>query len=164
MGIKPLYYYASDRYFIFSSEVRTLLGTGLVPRTIDSAGLVNYLSFGSLYDPTTLIEGVSSLPAGSYLTWDQGQLKLAQYWDLVDSNPRECRDHAVDASAEERRELEGQVANMLDESVRMQLVSDVPVGVFLSGGIDSSSLVAILSRGGVTPSTFSLIFREADFS
>ena len=56
MGIKPLYYFQSDRYFIFSSEVRTLLGTGLVPRLINPAGLVNYLTFGSLYDPNTLVE------------------------------------------------------------------------------------------------------------
>jgi asparagine synthase (glutamine-hydrolysing) len=163
MGIKPVYYYVSDRYFIFSSEVRTLLGTGLVPRAIDSAGLVSYLSFGSLYDPTTLIQGVSSLPAACYLTWEQGQLKLTQYWDLVDSSPGEDRD-APPASAEERNTLESQVAAILDESVRMQLVSDVPVGVFLSGGIDSSALVGVLSRNGVQASTFSIVFREAEYS
>jgi asparagine synthase (glutamine-hydrolysing) len=164
MGIKPLYYYQSDHYFIFSSEVRTLLGTGLVPRAIDSAGLVNYLTFGSLYDPNTLVEGVSSLPPGCHLTWEKGQLKLEQYWDLVDRNPGECHDHAPGPSAEEREKLEAQVAEIVDESVRMQLVSDVPVGVFLSGGIDSSSLVGILSRNGVRPSTFSIVFREEDHS
>jgi asparagine synthetase B (glutamine-hydrolysing) len=73
-------------------------------------------------------------------------------------------DHACDAGAKTRGELEAQTAEMLDESVRMQLVSDVPVGVFLSGGIDSSSLVGILSRSGVRPSTFSIVFREADYS
>ena len=164
MGIKPLYYYQSDHYFIFSSEVRTLLGTGLVPRAIDSAGLVNYLTFGSLYDPNTLVEGVSSLPPGCHLTWEKGQLKLEQYWDLVDRNPGERYDHAPGPSAEKREELEAQVAEIVDESVRMQLVSDVPVGVFLSGGIDSSSLVGILSRNGVRPSTFSIVFREEDHS
>src|SRR6202008_687368 len=66
--------------------------------------------------------------------------------------------------SESRTELESQVAEMLDESVRIQLVSDVPVGVFLSGGIDSSSLVGILSRNGVRPSTFSIVFREEDYS
>src|SRR5271155_2371664 len=68
MGIKPLYFYHSDQYFVFSSEVRTLLGTGLMPRVIDCAGLVNYLTFGSLYDPNTLVEGVNALPPGYYLT------------------------------------------------------------------------------------------------
>jgi asparagine synthase (glutamine-hydrolysing) len=168
MGIKPLYFYHSDEYFIFSSEVRTLLGTGLVPRALDSAGLVNYLTFGSLYDPSTLVEGVNALPPGCHLTWEDGQLKQEQYWDLVGPNilePNLEEDCDCDrAGAEKRRELEARVAEMLDESVRMQLVSDVPVGVFLSGGIDSSSLVGILSRSGVRPSTFSIVFREEDYS
>jgi asparagine synthase (glutamine-hydrolysing) len=164
MGIKPLYYYQSDQYFVFSSEVRTLLGTGLVPGTIDPAGLANYLSFGSLCDPNTLVEGLSSLPAGCHLIWKDGQVKQVQYWDLVDPELVESSHHARDAGAVRRGALEEQVAQMLDESVRMQLVSDVPVGVFLSGGIDSSSLVGILSRSGVRPSTFSIVFREADYS
>ncbi len=163
MGIKPLYFYHSDQYFLFSSEVRTLLGTGLVPRVIDCAGLLNYLTFGSLYDPNTLVEGVTALPPGCYLTWQEGQLKQEQYWDLVGPNLHEVCDR-VCADAENHREIETQIAQMLDESVRMQLVSDVPVGVFLSGGIDSSSLVGILNRNGVRPSTFSIIFREADYS
>src|SRR4029077_7828043 len=91
-------------------------------------------------------------------------LKLEQYWDLVDPNPDARYDHAPGPSAEKREELEAQVAEIVDESVRMQLVSDVPVGVFLSGGIDSSSLVGILSRSGVRPSTFSIVFQEEDFS
>jgi asparagine synthase (glutamine-hydrolysing) len=168
MGVKPLYFYQADRYFIFSSEVRTLLGTGLVPRAIDGAGLVNYLTFGSLYDPNTLVEGVKALPPGCYLTWEDGQVKQEQYWDLVGPNHLEPNlkddcDYAR-ADAERRKELETQITEMLDESVRMQLVSDVPVGVFLSGGIDSSSLVGILSRNGLRPSTFSIVFREEDYS
>jgi asparagine synthase (glutamine-hydrolysing) len=159
MGIKPLYYYQSERYFMFSSEVRTLLGTGLVPRIIDPAGLINYLTFGSLYDPNTLVEGVKALPAGHFMTWENGQLTETEYWDLVGT-----KGHAGDSSSPKRGEIETQIAQQLDESVRMQLVSDVPVGVFLSGGIDSSSLVGILSRNGVQPSTFSIVFRESDYS
>jgi asparagine synthase (glutamine-hydrolysing) len=163
MGIKPLYFYHSDQYFLFSSEVRTLLGTGLVPRAIDFAGLLNYLTFGSLYDPNTLVEGVNALPPGCFLTWREGQVKQGQYWDLVGPNLGEdCGD--ASAGPAKSGELETQIAEMLDESVRMQLVSDVPVGVFLSGGIDSSSLVAILSRNGVRPSTFSIVFREEEYS
>jgi asparagine synthase (glutamine-hydrolysing) len=163
MGIKPLYYCKSDRYFVFSSEVRTLLGTGLVPRTIDSAGLVTYLTFGSLYDPNTLVEGVKSLPPGCYLTWKQGELSQTQYWDPVDSELISSH-QSCDAGSKSRSELENEIAERLDESVRMQLVSDVPVGVFLSGGIDSSSLVGILSRNKIRPSTFSIVFRETDYS
>jgi asparagine synthase (glutamine-hydrolysing) len=167
MGIKPLYYAHSGPYFIFASEVRTILETGLVPRRLDQAGLLNYLTFGSVYDPLTLIEGVGALPAAHCLTWANGTLRTERYWDLVDDHPERNGDAS---SSIHRGERDGSaiqsfaVQSMVEEAVRMQLVSDVPLGVFLSGGIDSSSLVSILSRGGVTPSTFSIVFREADFS
>jgi asparagine synthase (glutamine-hydrolysing) len=154
MGIKPLYYADTGSYLVFASEVRSLPGTGLIPGQIDHAGLANYLAFGSAYDPLTLIQGIRALPAGHTLTWERGTVRISRYWDLVDDvsgTPNET----VPA-----RELKP----ILEEAVRMQLVSDVPVGVFLSGGIDSSALVSILRRGGVTPSTFSIVFREADFS
>jgi len=164
MGIKPLYYYCSDRYFMFSSEVRTLLGTGLVPRRIDLTGLVSYLTFGSLYDPNTLVEGVRALQPARYLTWQEGKVKQVQYWNLVDAEVVESSHRAGAAGAVRRGELENQVEDTLDAAVRMQMVSDVPVGLFLSGGIDSSSLVGILSRSGVRPSTFSIVFQEAEYS
>ena len=151
MGIKPLYYAHAGSYFLFASEVRTLLGTGLVPARIDPAGLENYLAFGSAYDPLTLIEGVQALPPGHSLTWENGSLTQTSYWDLV-------------GDSAETTHQKPDLQPLLEESVRLQLVSDVPVCVFLSGGIDSSALVSILSRGGVKPSTFSIVFREADFS
>ncbi len=163
MGIKPLYYAQSGSYFLFASEVRTLLGTGLLQRRIDPAGLVNYLTFGSAYDPLTLIEGVRALLPGHTLTWEAGILRQASYWDLVDE-PGAIRRTTSSFSAESEQQAVECLQPMLEEAVRLQLVSDVPVGVFLSGGIDSSALVSILSRGGVTPSTFSIVFREADFS
>lgn len=167
MGIKPLYYFSSNRHFLWASELRTLLGTGLVPRRLDRAGLLNYLAFGSLYDPVTLIDGVSVLRPGHYLVWEKGALRDVTYWDLVSTS--EAAGRAPDG---EREHLEDEVFALLDESVRMQMVSDVPVGVFLSGGIDSSSLVGILSRSGFQAgspsgskiSTFSVVFREADYS
>jgi asparagine synthase (glutamine-hydrolysing) len=161
MGIKPLYYARAGSHFIFASEVRTILGTGLVPPRIDPAGLINYLTFGSAYDPLTLVEGVHALPPGHTLTWEGGVLRQSSYWDLVD-------DPAAGESSESLTETEKGAAErlqpLLEEAVRLQLVSDVPVGVFLSGGIDSSALVSILRRSGVTASTFSIVFREADFS
>jgi asparagine synthase (glutamine-hydrolysing) len=159
MGIKPLYYFQSDQYFIFSSEVRTLLGTGLIPRGINPAGLINYLTFGSVYDPNTLVKGVRALPPGHSLTWKDGHTALAEYWDPIGPDG----DNAV-ASPATRGESQEQIAGMLDECVRMQLASDVPVGVFLSGGIDSSSLVGILDRNDVRPSSFSIVFQEPDYS
>jgi asparagine synthase (glutamine-hydrolysing) len=164
MGVKPLYYYHSDRYFLFSSEVRTLLGTGLVPRKIDPLGLRHYLTFGSLYDPSTLIVGIQSLAAAHWMGWKNGQTEEVQYWDLLEHESAERGKAGLTEEAQGRKKLENQIAEMLDECVRMQLVSDVPAGVFLSGGIDSSSLVAILNRAGIRPSTFSVVFREVDYS
>jgi len=162
MGIKPLYYAQSGAYFVFASEVRTLLGTGLVPRRLDHAGLVNYLTFGSAYDPLTLVEGVRALPAGHTLTWKDGKLQQSRYWDLVDDE--DIGQNSSEVSLQDEELVSKQLQPILEEAVRMQLVSDVPVGVFLSGGIDSSALVSILSRGDVTPSTFSIVFRETEFS
>jgi asparagine synthase (glutamine-hydrolysing) len=160
MGVKPLYYFQSEKHFLFASEIRTLLGTGLVPRRLDETGILSYLAFGSVYEPNTLIEGVSVLPPAHYLFWDNGKVVINKYWDLARSS--ETQKHAISPPA--TLNAEATIADTLDESVRMQLVSDVPVGVFLSGGIDSSALVGILSRSGIRPSTFSIVFRESDYS
>jgi asparagine synthase (glutamine-hydrolysing) len=161
MGIKPLYYSRSGSYFLFASEVRTLLGTGLVPCRIDKGGLTNYLTFGSAYDPLTLMEGVHALPPGHMLIWDAGTVRESGYWDLVDDD---VEGKKPQGSPFEEDSAGEQFRPFLEEAVRLQLVSDVPVGVFLSGGIDSSALVSIVSRSGVTPTTFSIIFKEAEFS
>ena len=136
MGIKPLYYTESESYFLFASEVRTLLGTGLVPRRIDTAGLVNYLTFGSAYDPLTLVEGIRSLPPVHTLTWHEGTTHLSSYWDLVDPSAKKPE---LTLPGDEKKAVT-QLRSILEEAVRLQLVSDVPVGVFLSGGIDSERL------------------------
>ena len=162
MGIKPLYYAEAGSYFVFASEVRTLLGTGLLRPRISAPGLINYLTFGSNYDPLTLVEGVRALPAGHTLAWEGGSVRESSYWDLVD-RPTVPGDSAG-SFVQSEEQASKQLQPILEEAVRLQLVSDVPVGVFLSGGIDSSALVSILSRSGVTASTFSIVFREADFS
>jgi asparagine synthase (glutamine-hydrolysing) len=164
MGIKPLYYAELGSYFLFASEVRTILGTGLVPRRLDHAGLLNFLAFGSACDPLTLVQGIQALPAGHSLTWQSGTVRQSRYWDLVDDRPVNGARPGELSSSAGRGHAASTLQPMLEEAVRLQLVSDVPVGVFLSGGIDSSALVSILSRGGVTPATFSIVFREADFS
>jgi asparagine synthase (glutamine-hydrolysing) len=159
MGIKPLYYHLSEKYFLFASEIRTLLGTGLIPRRLDSAGLLNYLAFGSLYDPNTLIEGIRALLPGHSLTWRNGRITVKKYWDLV------AQDGQGGSRDQQSRERVGKnVRDLLLESVHLHMVSDVPVGLFLSGGIDSSSLVGLLTEMGVRPQTFSLVFREASYS
>jgi asparagine synthase (glutamine-hydrolysing) len=165
MGIKPLYYYASDQHFLFASEVRTLLSTGLVPRRLAPAGLSNYLAFGSVYDPNTLIAGISAVRAGHYLIWERGSTREVEYWDLARFSraQEEASSRSHPNGHASRMQLE-ELRAALEESARMQVVSDVPVGIFLSGGIDSSSLVALLGAGAKTVSTFSIVFREADYS
>src|SRR5207248_6505713 len=140
MGIKPLYYCPTGKYFLFASEIRALLATGLVRRRLDRAGLLNYLTFGSSYDPLSLIEGVSVLRPGHFLTWQNGTLRETPFWKLTASAQNAPLD---------RSDFEQKVGEALCDAVRAQMVSDVPVGVFLSGGIDSSSVVALLSRTGV---------------
>jgi len=164
MGIKPLYYCTVGQYFLFASELRTLLGTGLVPRRLDRAGLINYLNFGSAYDPITLVQGINVLQAGHYLTWENGNVKDATYWDLVPHGRPGTASSYLIGNETARKDLEDEVHATLDQAVSMQMVSDVPVGLFLSGGIDSSSVAGILSRAGVRVNTFSLVFREADYS
>ena len=159
MGIKPLYYYESDRNFLFASELRALLSTELVPRKLSRAGLLNYLTFGSVYDPNTLIDGVKALLPGHYLIWEQGKTRITRYWDLISADS-EC----PTPPASDRQKFQTELCHLLEESARLQLISDVPVGVFLSGGIDSSSLVALLSQSGAKLNTFSLVFRESDYN
>jgi len=164
MGIKPLYYVHTGEYFLFASEVRSLLGTGLVSRAINPAGLANYLTFGCAYDPLTLIAGVQALPAGSMLVWERGHLRVSQYWDLVEEGAKKSTIAARANTGNGKETIAEKLRPSLEEAVRLQLVSDVPVGVFLSGGIDSSALVSILSAGGLNPKTFSIVFREEEFS
>ena len=164
MGIKPLYYCSAGQYFLFASELRTLLGTGLIPRRLDPAGLINYLNFGSLYDPITMIQGVSALEAGHYAVWENGRLRDVMYWDLAPHGSAGTASSYLVGNATARQDLENDVYATLDQAVRMQTVSDVPVGLFLSGGIDSSALAGILHRAGIRLNTFSIIFREAGYN
>jgi len=149
MGIKPLYYYQSKQNFIFASEVRTLLGTGLVPRKPDPTGILSYLAFGSVYEPWTMVEGVKAVPPGHVLTVENGAVSSREYWNPLQPSGIAAAD---------------QLPAILRDAILSHLVSDVPVGVFLSGGIDSSALVAVLSHNGVRANTFSLVFQEAEYN
>lgn len=106
MGIKPLYYCSVGQYFLFASELRTLLGTGLVPRRLDPAGLINYLNFGSVYDPITLIQGVFALRAGHYLTWENGSVRDAMYWDLAPHGPPKTASSYLIGNETARKDME----------------------------------------------------------
>jgi asparagine synthase (glutamine-hydrolysing) len=160
MGIKPLYYHQSDQTFVFASEIRTLLETGLVPRKADPTGVLSYLEFGSVQEPWTIADGVRALPPGHVLTVENESVRIREYWNPLQSS---CR-AGPDASSGNGNAPADQLSALLRDAVLSHLVSDVPVGVFLSGGIDSSALVAILSHNGVSANTFSLVFEEKEFN
>ncbi len=159
LGIKPLYYYIAENQFVFASELRALLASGLVPKRLSAAGVDSYLSTGSVEAPLTIVDGVRQLLPGHFLqirTSSEGQLNLSDA-EFKSSHPSIVENNRDDALVRLRHELE--------ESVRLHLVSDVPLGIFLSGGMDSSALVALMSR--ITrqpPKTFSVVFDEAKFT
>jgi asparagine synthase (glutamine-hydrolysing) len=191
MGIKPLYYCRlpivdcrfedpessslhsglrnrqslienSELLFLFASELRTLLASGAVPKRLSQSALESYLLFGSVSEPETMVEGVYSLPPGHFLTVRVGQtLTVSEpecYWNLGVSAARNGHDkHELKHAAESVREK-------LEASVRRHLIADVPVGVFLSGGIDSTSLAALASREVPGVHTFTVGFREDEFN
>src|ERR1700690_3675298 len=130
MGIKPLYYCQAGNYFLFASELRTLLGTGFIPRLLDPAGLVNYLNFGSVYDPITMIAGVSSLEAGHYAVWEDGRVTDSMYWDLAPHGRAKTAASYLAGNESARKNLVDEVYATLDQAVRMQTVRDVPGGLF----------------------------------
>ncbi|HKP83083.1 MAG TPA: asparagine synthase (glutamine-hydrolyzing) [Pyrinomonadaceae bacterium] len=154
LGIKPLYYYSTKDRIVFASELRALLASKLVPRRINSAGVDSYLTNGSVAAPLTIVEGIKQLLPGHYL-----QVSANDRRDVEFAVP-EREDVAVD-----RDDAVARLRAELEESVRLHLVSDVPLGVFLSGGMDSSALVALMSRvSDQRPQTFSIVFDESAFS
>jgi asparagine synthase (glutamine-hydrolysing) len=157
LGIKPLYYYANDGLFLFSSEVRALLATGLVSRGLDVTALGEYLAYQSVPAPRTLVKGIRALMPGSWLKIDlTGDIVKGCYWDPLERSSREATN--VTGSESKLR-----VGELLRESVAMHLVSDVPVAAFLSGGIDSSAVAALMREAGQTPQTFSVVFSESEY-
>jgi asparagine synthase (glutamine-hydrolysing) len=160
MGIKPLYYWQSGQTFVFASEVRSLLRTGLVPRKPNPTAVLSYLAFGSVYEPWTMVEGVRAVPPGNLLVLENGWLRSCEYWNLLQTSSRPVADKV----SRNGKKTTDQLPAVLRDAVLSHLVSDVPVGVFLSGGIDSSALVALLSHNGVCANTFSLVFQEAGFN
>lgn len=156
LGIKPLYYAITDDGIVFGSEVRSILASGRIPRRLNEAALAQYLSFGSTSEPETIIEGISALAPGHCLLWKASGMEDMSYWEL---QPPDRLDSADPTQVEQK------VGQLLEEAVSLRCVSDVPIGVFLSGGIDSSAVLGVLHRIG-TPSigTFSLVFKEQDYT
>lgn len=156
LGIKPLYYWQDGKRLVFASEVRALLNSGLVPRRLSLAGLRSYLAYGSVQEPLTLIEGVYSLLPGHLMIVHKGQTHTERYWDLPQGTRSLGRLDVV--------EMREQLRTTLTEAVEQRLVSDVPVGAFLSGGIDSGSVVSLMGQIAQEPvRTFTISFEERSY-
>ena len=155
LGVKPLYYCEGKDCFIFASEVRALLASGLVPRKLDINGLYSYLAYGSLQDPYTLIEDVKSLLPGHFLEWKEGNIDIHRYWQLPSPEM---------INFPPRKDVYDQLVERLKDAIHIQLVSDVPLGAFLSGGIDSTAVAALMRKTSTAPvKTFSVVFDEAKY-
>jgi asparagine synthase (glutamine-hydrolysing) len=160
-GIKPLYYHQNRERLIFASEVRALLRSGMVPDEAEPEALIRFLQLGSVPVPGTTVRNVAALPAAHYLTMDGQGAALRRYWDLS-----AYAWHRGDpASAVSPGEAAASTRALLEESTKLHLASDVPLGVFLSGGTDSSGLVALASQfGGAPLSTLSIAFEESAYN
>jgi asparagine synthase (glutamine-hydrolysing) len=155
LGKKPLYYAWNGSYCLFASELKALLASGLLDRRLNPAALVAYLTFGSVPAPLTMIDGIAALSPGHYLVLHQDKVTQQRYW-----HPHFVEDQRLSTANTVAR-----VHDLLREAVRLRLISDVPLGAFLSGGIDSSAIVALMRDiTGGTIRTFSMVFREAEFS
>ena len=156
LGIKPLYYAVTPRGLVFASEVKTLLATGLVEPALEAEALPEYLVFRDVSGERTLFRGVRRLLPGHRLTLRGGRIEIHRYWDLLSDDPP-----AFEGSFEEAVDA---LEALLDDAVRMQMISDVPLGTFCSGGVDSSLVTALAARHASGPiNTFSVGFDEAAF-
>ncbi|NQU40262.1 MAG: asparagine synthase (glutamine-hydrolyzing) [Lentisphaerae bacterium] len=154
IGIKPLYYHHNGRRFLFASEIKAILQCREVPRRLNAQALYDYMGFEFVPAPDTMFTGIHKLPAGHLLELRDGKLKIEQYWDL----PLGGNTLSYDDAVERQREL-------LDEAVQSHLMSDVPLGVFLSGGLDSSALVAMMRRHiSGRLQTFTIGYKDRSFS
>ena len=156
IGVKPLYFYHRDGRFIFASEIKAILQHPSVTADIDEQSLYHYLTFLTTPAPTTLFRDIQKLPAGHVLTLKRdGTLNVQQYWDALPPAQPTVRDES---------EHRAEILRLLRDSIRKRMMSDVPFGVFLSGGVDSSANVALMSELMSRPvETFTVGFSDAEY-
>lgn len=149
LGIKPLFYAAYGDRFVVASEMKAILADPAFPRRIDETALAAYFTLSYIPAPLTIFTGIRKLEPGHTLIWKDGALTISPYWDIVFSpDLRQGEDTFIP-----------RVLERLEESVRIRLMSEVPLGAFLSGGIDSSTVVALMARGSERPvNTFCIGF------
>ena len=154
LGIKPLLYTSIESGFVFASEIKSMLASGLIEKKIDPEALGLLLAFGSIPQPKSIISGIKMLLPGHYMIIEYGKERIEQYWKLG-------LDKKVGLRKKTYGELVAETKSAMEECVSKQMVSDVPIGAFLSGGVDSSLLVALMSKlSGHKVRTFSVGFEE----
>src|SRR3989344_9310135 len=134
LGIKPLYYYFKDGILFFASEIKSLLLNKEIKKEIDLQSLSYYLSLRFIPGPRTIIQEINKLQPGHYIKFENKKIEIKKYWDFKFREERK-----------DEGNLKKELYELLEDSVKRQLISDVPLGIFLSGGIDSSTLVQIAS-------------------
>ena len=155
VGKKPLYWHDDGKRIVFASELKALMIDPSVPRDVDPCAIADYLTYQYVPSPGSILKGVRKLPAGHYLLCDANGPRVARYWEL----PLET-DHSITPEAA----VEG-LRERLTDAVRVRLMADVPLGAFLSGGVDSSAVVALMTRvSSSRVKTFSIGFEDADVS
>ncbi len=154
LGVKPLYYAETAHGLVFASEIRAVLSTGWIERRIHSNALADYLRYQTVHAPQTIIEGVHMLMPGHRMIINSKGIQIERWWDLADSRVK------LDG-AESKESVHKHINELLTSSVELRMRADVPFGAFLSGGIDSSIIVGLMSRTSSHPvNTFSITFRE----
>jgi asparagine synthase (glutamine-hydrolysing) len=168
LGKKPLYYYWDGRLFAFASEIKALLQHPGITARFEESLLPEYLAFGYVSEERTLFRNIRKLMPGHYLELDTASaLTVRQYWELPAPGATSPGDTSPGAPAEDRSDESwiAECRERLEETVRMRLMSDVPLGMFLSGGVDSSAIAAIMKRNFSGPvKTFAVGYQEAEFS
>jgi asparagine synthase (glutamine-hydrolysing) len=156
LGKKPLYYGFVNGTFLFASELKALMVYPAFPRKVDPISLTKYLFFEFIPSPHTIFKDAKKIPAASYLVWDNKTIEVRQYWSPFEPHKHENNLSEVEA--------EWRIMELLTESVKRRLISDVPLGIFLSGGIDSSAITALAQKevpGKIK--TFSIGFEDPSF-
>jgi asparagine synthase (glutamine-hydrolysing) len=161
IGVKPLYFYRRDGRFLFASEIKAILQHPSVTAEVDEEALYHYLTFLTTPAPRTLFRGIEKLPAGHMLTVERdGTTRVTQYWDALP--PEEDATAASARLTDEEHKQE--ILRLLRASITKRMMSDVPFGVFLSGGVDSSANVALMAEQMSRPvQTFTVGFRDQEY-
>jgi asparagine synthase (glutamine-hydrolysing) len=156
LGKKPLHYSVVGDQFLFGSEIKSLLAVAPELAEVDQEAIVQYFYFGYILDPATAFRAIRKLPPGFLLEFSNGQTTVRRYWDVPT--------YGIAGPKSEEEYLE-ELEHQLDEAVRMRLISDVPLGALLSGGVDSSMIVALMARASSRPvKTFTIGFTREDFN